>query len=100
MVRFLSLNVRGLASDEKRRSIFEYCRKRGDIILLQETHSVKENEQIWKNEWGGPIFFAHGAHDARGVCTMIGPKLSGNCKNISKFVDQQGKNVSHRNEDK
>ena len=71
MVKIISLNVRGLANLEKRRIIFKLCRDRGDIILLQETHSTPEFEQQWKLEWGGQIIFAHHVSNSCGVCIMF-----------------------------
>ena len=46
-----------------------YYRPRCHILCLQETHSVKEDENIWQNEWGGRVLFCHGTNKSRG--TMI-----------------------------
>ena len=39
----------------KRRKAFNYlkknCSSKG-VIFLQETHSVKQNEEMWNNQWG------------------------------------------------
>ena len=67
----MSINVRGLANESKRRSIFEMTRKRADIICIQESHSTLKMEEIWKNEWGGKILFNHGESNALGVCILI-----------------------------
>ena len=67
----ISLNVRGLQNDTKRRAIFQYCRERATIICLQETHSTPDIEQKWKLEWGGNILFSHGESNARGCCILI-----------------------------
>ena len=71
MVRIISLNVRGMAEEVKRRTIFDYCRNRADLCLLQETHSTEKIEKYWSNEWGGKIVFNHGTSDSRGVCILI-----------------------------
>lgn len=53
-IKFASLNVNGLKVASKRRSIFGKRRDRGvDICMLQETHSVPDDEHIWRREWGG-----------------------------------------------
>ena len=52
-IKIISLNVRGLAGMLKRRLIFNYYRGSTDILCLQETHCMKETEQVWINEWGG-----------------------------------------------
>ena len=47
-VKFLTLNVRGLRNQEKRRSIFSYLKKqKANIYLLQETLSNPKDERIW-----------------------------------------------------
>ena len=55
-MRILTLNVRGLKEVIKRKSIFEYCRQRADIICLQETHSECEDCKKMELEWGGKNF--------------------------------------------
>jgi exonuclease III len=70
----LSFNVRGLRMETKRISIFQYIiRKNIDICFLQETHSKESDENIWKNEWGGEVFFSHGTSQARGVMVLVRP---------------------------
>ena len=71
MVVIISVNVRGISAPKKRRIIFKECRERGQIILLQETHSTPEQENIWQNEWGGKIIYSHGTHNSRGVCVLF-----------------------------
>ena len=71
MFRVITVNVRGLANEEKRRSIFNYHRQNADILILQETHSSKECETVWQNEWGSKILFSHGTTAARGVAVCI-----------------------------
>ena len=67
----LSLNVRGLRNNLKRRAIFNFCRDRANVICLQETHSTEKDELQWALEWGGPIYFSHGNSDSKGVCILI-----------------------------
>ena len=63
--------MRGLRDNVKRRSIFEYYRKRCQILCLQETHSTIEDAEQWTNEWGGSIYFSHGESNSRGVAICI-----------------------------
>ena len=59
--KFVFLNVRGISNFRKRRTIFAWCRKqKADVVFLQETHSTKDNELLWKREWGAPFLFARG----------------------------------------
>ena len=55
-LKILSLNVRGLRKQEKRRAIFCYAkRQKASIFCLQETFSKKEDVTIWRAEWRGQI---------------------------------------------
>ena len=76
-LNMLSLNVRGMKNKVKRLCIFEYIKERKvDICFLQESHCVQEEEQIWKNEWGGDIVFSNGTNNARGVMILFKSKLN------------------------
>ena len=70
----LSLNVRGIRDQIKRRSIFSYLKnQKANIYFLQETHSERADEKMWTNEWGGELFFSHGTTHSKGVCILINP---------------------------
>jgi exonuclease III len=71
-----SLNVRGLREQSKRRSIFSYLKdQKSKLYFLQETYSEVNDETIWRNEWGGKIFFSHGTKHSKGVCILIHPSV-------------------------
>ena len=54
----VSLNVRGVRDPVKRRSIVLYLKdQEANFYFLQETFSKPCDENIWKHEWGGEIFF-------------------------------------------
>ena len=42
-----------------------------DVVFLQETHSKKETEVQWKNEWGGEILFSYGSPNSYGTAKLI-----------------------------
>lgn len=70
-VNVVSFNVNGIRSENKRRAIFNYLKYfKSHIILLQETHSVPDDEVIWSNEWGAKIHFCHGNNMSKGVAIM------------------------------
>ena len=72
----LSLNVQGIRDQIKRRSIFSFLKDfKANIYFLQETYSDLKDEIIWKNEWGGEIFFSHGTNHSKGVCILINPTI-------------------------
>ncbi len=85
-----SNNVKGLQNFEKRRKIFyNFHVKKSSIIMLQETHSTKECEDMWRAEWGGKIYFAHGDSDARGVCILLKNDIDFEVENC--FSDENGR---------
>ena len=70
--KVISLNVRGIRTFEKRKSIFNWLIKQSaDMCFLQETYSTEEIENQWKAQWPGEIFFAHGSIHSRGVAILI-----------------------------
>ena len=74
-IKFGTFNVNGLRDTKKRNKIFNYLHQRQiNIAFLQETHSVCEDEKIWKSSWGGLVFYSHGSSESRGVAIMIKKK--------------------------
>ena len=70
--KLISLNVRGIKNFQKRRTMFLWCRrKKSHLVFLQETHSKKEIETQWRNEWGGKILFSHGSSNSAGAAILI-----------------------------
>ena len=68
----LPLNVRGLGDTVKRRSIFTYLKdQEASFYFFQETYSKVSDEAVWRNEWGGEIYFSHGTSHSKGVCILI-----------------------------
>ena len=59
--KIISLNVRGIRDQTKRRSIFTYLKdQKAAFYFLQETHSDSNDEAMWQSEWrggGGVRFF-------------------------------------------
>ena len=90
-LQIVTLNVRGLLDVNKRRTIFEYYRKRANVICLQETHSTAECEQVWKNEWGGHILYAHGTSNSKGVCILIKKELPLNI--VKTYSHEEGRYI-------
>lgn len=71
-IKVISLNVRGLRNQVKRRSIFSYLKnQKATLYCLQETFSKEDDEKIWSAEWGGQIIFSHGSEHSRGVCILL-----------------------------
>lgn len=71
-VKISSFNCRGIQDRFKRKKIFTFLHQRkDDIIMLQETHSSKDNELIWATEWGGSIFFNSCTSQGREVAILF-----------------------------
>ena len=83
----MSVNVRGIANAEKRRAIFEKHRANSDILILQETHSHPNCEQVWQNEWGGKVIFSHGNSNSRGVAVFTTKAIFDKIENIYKDIE-------------
>lgn len=85
-----SMNVRGLGDKFKRNQVFSWLKNHsGAIYFLQETHSTKRSEQLWKDEWGSQIYFCHGNSNSRGVCILV----NNNCDLTvyKEFYDNDGR---------
>ena len=51
-LEFISVNVRGLNTPEKRRKIYSWLSDSNvDIILVQETHFIGKNELQYNLNW-------------------------------------------------
>ena len=69
-INFLSNNVKGISSTNKRIKLFEYLKKYvapNGFIFLQETHSSINDEKKWQDEFEGKLFFSHGKTNSCGV---------------------------------
>jgi len=67
---------------------------KSDIIFLQETHITQKVERQWEREWGGKIFFSHGAFNARGVIILVRNGFDYNVDTVK--IDSQGSFGSER----
>ena len=87
-----TFNARGLSDKFKRRETFLWLKRhKCNIVLLQETHSVKETEFIWKAEWRGKIYCSHGTSQSRGTAILIKNDLD--FKTLEVERDEEGRYV-------
>ena len=59
---FITNNVKGIQSIKKRLKLIEYFKSKittHGILFLQETHSSSDDEQKWRDNFGGNTFFSH-----------------------------------------
>ena len=83
----MSLNVRGIVNEKKRRAIFDKHRINADILILQETHSTVEVERVWESEWGGKIIYTHGDNMSKGLAVLTTKKAYDAISNIYRDLD-------------
>ena len=89
-LKLLSLNIRGLNKQKKRRSLFKWLKVNNvGVCFLQETYSSPEVESRWRNEWGGKVYFVHGTNHGRGVMILFKPGLDAEV--ISTHQDDIGR---------
>ncbi|CAC5418185.1 E3.1.11.2 [Mytilus coruscus] len=72
-ITILSMNVRGLFSNKKKRlDVFDWAKgKHASIICFQETHSSKDVEKIWEEEWDNTCIFCQHNNRSAGVSIMF-----------------------------
>lgn len=88
-LQILSVNVRGLNSDEKRQKLYEWLKlSQCDVILLQETHFIEKNELKYNTGWYGKIFhsFSDSSH-SKGVSVLFRKNLNVEILNVKKSID-------------
>ena len=91
-VKVISLNVRGLRNQVKRRSIFSYLKnQKTTLYCLQETFSKEDDEKIWSAEWGGQIIFSHGSDHSRGVCILLSANSGFSLNTV--YADRDGRYI-------
>ena len=89
---FISNNVKGIKASEKRLKLFEYLRNNinnNGFVFLRETHSSLKDEQKWKDDFKGPLFFSHGKSNSCGV--SIGYWGTETFKVVNTACDKNGR---------
>ena len=71
-IKVLSMNVSLSSNSKKRLDVFNWAKsKNASIVCFQETHSTKDIETRWEDEWGGKCYFSHGNSKSAGVSIMF-----------------------------
>lgn len=93
MVNIVTYNVNGLRNFQKRKKVYHFLKEMryADIIFLQETHCMIQDEPLWRSQWGGHVVNSFGESNARGVALLINKKT--NCKIVRYKTDINGRFV-------
>ena len=91
MFRIVSVNARGLSNETKRKTVWELHRKNSDILIIRETHSTPEIENIWQSQWGGRVIYSHSTNKARGIAVFSTKEVYPLITNIIK--DAEGRYI-------
>ena len=91
MIRIVSQNVHGLRDFVKRKEILYFLRNKAEIVCLQETYSTKEDCNLWKSMWNGPIYYSHGTNKSRGV--LIACKRNSDFEILDFATDDVGRYI-------
>ena len=72
-LKIVSLNVKGLADNMKRRETFRWLKKKTNvsIFFLQEVNCSIETKNIWANEWGYTNIFSQYSSSKAGVAILF-----------------------------
>ena len=71
---FLSNNVKGLQSTNKRLKLFNFLKNKiglKGILFLQETHSSVETKKKWIDGFNDKIYYSHGKTNSCGLLIAI-----------------------------
>ena len=96
---FESLNVRGIKSNEKRRDIFHWLKKRNTLFfLLVDTHCNHQKlSKKWKDEWSKDekdSLWSLGTNRQKGVAILINPRLKREGISYShEVIDSNGRYI-------
>ena len=86
LVLYHYVSVRGLNNKKKRQTIFQWLQSSHQgITLLQETHSLETDENLWSKDWGNKIIFSHGTDHIIGVAILLYKKYGYNISEVKKI---------------
>lgn len=75
-IKILSANCQGLGSTEKRLDVLNYLTERKcDIYCLQDTHTTKASERLFRSQWDNECLFSSGTSNSRGVAILFRKNL-------------------------
>ena len=90
-IKINGFNTNGLGNKFKRLAVVKWLKLNSQsIVFLQETHSIPEIENKWKQDFDNPnLFFSHGTSSGRGVCIILPSNTD--FKIIDQISDSKGR---------
>ena len=71
----------------KRIQMFNWLKEQPyDFYLLQETHLISNNHEIWEKEWGGKSFFSGTKTNSEGICILLNSNLDVKINNYVNII--------------
>lgn len=87
-ISIVSFNARGLRDNVKRKALFLYAKSfKTDFCFFQESHSVVDDINFWKNQWGNEVWMAHGSEHSAGVM-IVKNEFAGSV--LQSYIDPKG----------
>ena len=74
-IKFAAENVNGLGDKSKRNAILLGMKEKGDVLFLQETHTMDKDENYYRHMSKDTYIFAHGQSNSKGVMIIISEKI-------------------------
>ena len=84
-LKIISLNVRGLRTLKKRRTLFHLFKtNKYDVICLQESYLLKSDKKWIDKEWNGHYHIAEGTKRSKGLLTLFHKRFDESCITLVK----------------
>ena len=91
-IKILSVNCQGLGSMEKRLDVLNYLKdKKCNIYCLQDTHTTKSSERLFRSQWNNECLFSSGTSNSRGVSILFRKNLA---YTINEHISDPGGNFT------
>ena len=75
MFNSITLNVRGLRDQKKRKNVFHWINSQNcHICLLQEVYCCQKDIDKWSREYGGTFYSSNGTNHSKGLLIGISTK--------------------------
>jgi exonuclease III len=92
MLNLITLNVRGLRNQEKRKNVFHWLNSKNcDICVLQEVYCCQNDIETWSKEYGGVFYSSSGSNHSKGILIGISNKVESITNVNLLYSDNEGR---------